>query len=177
MKGKLNFKLLALLVSVMLVMGTAVDGTLAFLFTKSESVTNTFEPGHVGCVVSEPVNNNGKYEYTLSPDNKTNTSVYIRAAVVANWADSEGNVHWQNPAVTVSGTGWTKYGEYWYYQPEVAPGGSATALTVTLDNDEATPSNDYSLQIQVLGEAIQTQPGGDVVTWDNGGMNSLNQGG
>lgn len=169
MKRRFNFKMLAVLVSLVLVMGAVVDGTLAYLVTKSDTVTNTFDPAHVGCEVSDPeVNTNKKeYQYTLSPDAATNTTVYIRAAVVANWV-KDGGVYWQNPTVTVSGTNWNRIDNYYYYQPEVSPKGKTEHLKIEVSG---TNPGGYELQIKVLGEAIQSKPGNDVVTWDNDGMN------
>ena len=159
---KNSSKKLALLLSLILLMGAIIGGTLAYLVTSTGPVANTFEAGHVGCTVTA----NG-HEFTVAPDSKTNTTVYLRAAVVANWV-KDGAVYWQNPAVSVThDDNWKPNQDgFYYYQPEVSPNGSATKLTITT-NDTA-PSG-YQLQIQVLGEAIQSKPGN--VTWDNSGMN------
>lgn len=129
---------------------------------KSAKVTNTFTPGHVDCVVSGSGN-----RFTIAPDKDTNTNVYLRAAVVGNWVDGKGNVYWMAPSFEVSGSSWNKVGDYYYYQSEVAPGGEASELTVTLTSE--TPEG-YTFQVQVLAEAIQSAPAGQTA-WDNGGMN------
>lgn len=158
MKRKANFKVLAVMVSLVLLVGTAADGTLAYLFTGPKSVTNTFAPGQVGCVVENQGNNSFIVRPSTEDDEgkpNTNTPVYLRAVVVANWVDASGAVHWQNPNVAVSGSKWSPSGNYWYYTESVAPKGVANALTVSLPNTTVAPDGYTTLQIQVLGEAIQ----------------------
>lgn len=174
MKRKFNFKMLAVLVSVILVLGAVVGGTLAYLVTSTGPVTNTFEAGHVGCNVTVSDN-----KYTVAPDSETNTTVYLRAAVVANWVNEDGAVYWQNPS-SISVTTETKLRNksewvlnvadgYYYYQDEVSVGEHVNAFSVAATGNN--PGEDYTLQIQVLGEAIQSKPGNNAVTWDNDGMN------
>lgn len=155
-------KKLTLLLSVVLLLGAVVGGTVAYLTAGTGKVTNTFTPGHVDCVVSGSGN-----RFTIAPDKDTNTNVYLRAAVVGNWVDGKGNVYWMAPSFEVSGSSWNKVGDYYYYQSEVAPGGEASELTVTLTSE--TPEG-YTFQVQVLAEAIQSAPAGQTA-WDNGVMN------
>lgn len=147
---------LALLLSLILLMGTAIGGTLAYLISDSSQVTNSFIAGHVDCVVEK----NGN-EYTVRPSvemdqnigkKATNTNIYLRVAIVANWVDAEG-VYWEKPNVTVSGNKWVPIGDYWYYKNEVVPNGAADVLTVTISETR----DGYTPQIQVLAEAIQAE--------------------
>jgi len=92
----------------------------------------------------------------------------IRAAVVVNWADSAGNVHWQVPQCTIStGAGWSLGADgYYYYANAVSSGGVTTALTAALQNGQTAPEG-YTLQEQILAEAVQVLPNGAAV-WGNG---------
>lgn len=160
-RSKSSMKTLALLLSVVLIMGAVIGGSLAYLQTNSTSITNSFTPGHVGCVVENDGN-----KYTVKPDKDTNTPVKLRAAIVANWVDEDGNVYWQQPQVTVTGDKWTLENDgFYYYGPEVPVGGTATPLQITSDDT----MTGYSLQIQVLGEAIQAKPDEAPAVWTNGG--------
>ena len=90
---------LAMVLSLVLLMAMAIGGTMAFLITRSEKVANTFAPGHVGCDVI--AHNAGTW--TVKPDTLTNAKVYLRAEVVANYT-KDGNIHWSQPTLTVTGT-------------------------------------------------------------------------
>lgn len=153
---KLN-KYFLVTLSLILVLGMGVGATVAYLIADSDTVTNTFSPGHVGCVVTGGTAQIGTNTYTVKPDSDTNTDVYLRATVVANWVDGAGNVYWQPPKIdSVSGENWSGSGIY-YYGPMVAPDGAASPLTVTVSGTNPD-ANTYHLEIDVLGEAIQAEP-------------------
>lgn len=168
-RSKSSMKTLALLLSVVLIMGAVIGGSLAYLQTNSTSITNSFTPGHVGCVVENDGN-----KYTVKPDKDTNTPVKLRAAIVANWVleDTPNSVYWQAPTVTVTEddsntTDWDKENDgFYYYAHTVEPGKAVEAFSVTTTE---TPPTGYVLQIQVLGEAIQAKPDEAPAVWTNGG--------
>lgn len=159
---KSSTKTLVLLLSVVLIMGAVIGGSLAYLQTNSTSITNSFTPGHVGCEVKNTADG-----FVVAPDSETNTPVKLRAAIVANWVDGDGNVYWQQPEIMVDkDTDWTLGNDgFYYYGPEVPVGGTATPLKITSDDT----MTGYRLQIQVLGEAIQAEPAAAPAVWTNGG--------
>lgn len=163
---KSSTKTLALLLSVVLIMGAVIGGSLAYLQTNSTSITNSFTPGHVGCEVKNTADG-----FVVAPDSDTNTPVKLRAAIVANWVDGDGNVYWQQPQVTVTGDKWAVNNTdgFYYYSENVVPKGAAEPLTVSLNQGQVAPSASYNLQIQVLGEAIQAEPAAAPAVWTNGG--------
>lgn len=157
-RRRVDPKKMALLLSVVLLFGMSVGGTVAYLAAQSQKVSNTFTPGHVDCIVTPGDGNT----FTVKPDSQTNTDVYIRAAVVVNWV-KEGKIHWQAPSFTVSGTDWEKRDDgYYYYKNEVAPDGTTDAFTVTCISDAL---DGYELQIEVLAEAIQSAGGAKAAAW------------
>lgn len=167
-RSKSSMKTLIMLLSVVLIMGAVIGGSLAYLKTDSTSITNSFAPGHVGCQVTKT-----NVGYVVAPDDDTNTPVKLRAAVVANWVleGTPNTVYWQTPAVTVtekdtSTTDWTKGADgFYYYAHAVEPGKTAETFTVTADGN---PPTGYVLQIQVLGEAIQAEPAAAPAVWNGG---------
>ena len=139
-----GIKLTALLAALLLLLTAAITGTVAFLTTQTNEVTNEFVPGEVTCAVSNGV-----------VTNTGTVNAYLRAAVVVNWVDGEGNIYGEPPAYTVSvGSGWFLCDSdgYYYHTNPVAADASAAALTAST-NDPAPVG--CTLQVQVLAEAMQ----------------------
>lgn len=156
-RRRLDPKKFAVLLSVVLLMGMTVGGSLAYLATQSQRVENAFVPGHVDCIVNHGSGNT----FTIEPDRETNTDVYIRAAVVVNWV-KDGKIHWDAPTFTVSGNGWTGADGFYYYGSQVAPDGETAPFTVTLTSENLS---DYDLQIEVVAEAIQAAADAKTAAW------------
>lgn len=166
-------KLAVLLTSLALLIIIAVGGTLAYLFTNTEPVTNTFTPAKVDVTIEED------FDRTTDPtvkkdvkfQNTSNIPVYLRAMLVINWVDAEGNIVADVPdsySYTMSGlpmnddegnSNWTAADAdgYYYYKLPVA----ADAETDILLNEckAVSPENpEYFLQVDVLTEVIQAEP-------------------
>lgn len=153
-KRKLNKSFLVTL-SILLVLGLVVGGTVAYLIVNGGQVTNAFTPGNVACSVDSDgdITNTG------------NVDAYIRAAVVVNWVDGDGNVYAIAPTYEItenSIAGWYGLADGFYYytgngKPAVAPNATISApvsVKVTSDNpDEGT----YHYEIDIVAEAIQAE--------------------
>ena len=149
-----------LLIAIILLISTAVGSTVAFLAAKTEPVENSFEYANVSCVVAQNVDTDGSI---VQVKNTGTISAYIRAAVVANWIDVDGNIAASVPEeysydLTCSSGSWAQGNDgFFYYLLPVAPGalteGSLLTCTVTC------PENpEYTLSAEVLAEAIQSTP-------------------
>ena len=149
-----------LLIAIILLISTAVGSTVAFLATKTEPVENSFEYADVSCEVTEDRDTDGSI---VQVKNTGTISAYIRAAVVANWIDADGNIAASVPEgysydLTCSSGSWAQGNDgFFYYLLPVAPGalteGSLLTCTVTC------PENpEYTLSVEVLAEAIQSTP-------------------
>ena len=144
--GKKKKKAFSLLLSLALILTLAVGGTLAYIATTSAMVENQFGAGRV----SSSVNGNGQVT------NNGNVDAYIRAAIVVNWMDEDGNVYGIKPNCSLSiNNGWTKIGDFYYYTTEVAPNGTTTTAPANVSVNENPPSAAYSLSIEIVAEAIQ----------------------
>lgn len=149
-----------LLIAVILLISTAVGSTVAFLATKTEPVENSFEYANVSCKVTQNCDTDGSI---VQVKNTGTISAYIRAAVVANWIDVDGNIAASVPEgysydLTCSSGSWAQGKDgFFYYLLPVAPGalteGSLLTCTVTCPE---TP--EYTLSVEVLTEAIQSTP-------------------
>ncbi len=156
-------KQFVLLVAAAALLLGAIGGSVAWLTTRTAEVRNSFTPGKVSCTVEETFNNGTKSDVKVR--NTGNTDAFIRAAIVVNWADSNGNVY---PAVPTQGTdysisignGWTKQGDYYYYNSSVAENNSTGNLIDTCAPTSTTcPGGDqYKLQVTILADAIQSSP-------------------
>lgn len=149
------------LIALIVILTCAVGGTLAWLVDSTGPVTNTFTPGMITCEINET--NSGGVKSNVTVTNTGNVSAYIRAAIVINLVDSEGNVYAKAPAagtdynMTPAASGWTKKGDYYYYNGAVAASGTTTNL---IDSITEVGSHDgYHLQVTVLAEAIQAEGG------------------
>ena len=78
-------------VCLLLTAALAIGGTLAYLYTNSDTVTNTFNPTDVEIVVVEKVEGNIKSEVKIANTGKADA--FIRAKVVITWQDASGNVY------------------------------------------------------------------------------------
>ena len=149
-----------LLIAIILLISTAVGSTVAFLATKTEPVENSFEYANVSCEVTQNCDTDGSI---VQVKNTGTISAYIRAAVVANWMDAEGNIAASVPDgysydLTCSSGSWAQGKDgFFYYLLPVAPGASTEGnlLTCTVTCSE-TPK--YTLSVEVLAEAIQSTP-------------------
>lgn len=139
-------KVFSVLLSIALLLTLAVGGTLAYIVTKSAMAQNQFVAGYVTSSVNdnETVTNTG------------NVDAFIRAAVVVNWMDNDGNVYGIKPSYTVAiNSGWAKIGDFYYYTSAVASGGTTATAPVTITVADNAPSNAYSLSVEIVAEAIQ----------------------
>lgn len=168
-------RLATLLVSLLLVLGVAVGGTVAFLSTRTDSKENTFTPSKVTCEVTETFNNNVKSQVAVQ--NTGDTTAFIRAAINVTWMkDAEAGTEYEAANQTVSAkipvkdtdysitfaenTNWIKGADgYYYYQLSVAPQGSTEVLIdeCKLQEDASVPDG-YHLSVEIVASAIQSAP-------------------
>lgn len=149
-----------LLIAIILLISTAVGSTVAFLATKTEPVENSFEYANVSCKVMQDPDTDGSI---VQVKNTGTISAYIRAAVVANWMDIDGNIAASDPEgysykLTCSSGSWVQGTDgFFYYLLPVAPGasteGNLLTCTVVCPKDP-----EYTLSVEVLAEAIQSTP-------------------
>ena len=163
-------KTFSLLLSIVLLLTLATGGTLAYIATKSAMAQNQFEPGRV----TSSVNVSG--DTITVVNSNSNVDVYIRAAIVVNWMDGQGNVRGIAPtasdySLNVNTASWwmdTATGLY-YYKNSVAPGSSTDALVDGITVYGTVPDG-YQLSVEVVAEAIQAEGEtdiGDVPAYQN----------
>lgn len=189
-------RLATLLVSLLLVLGVAVGGTVAFLSTRTDRKVNTFTPSEVTCEVTETFENNVKSNVAVK--NTGDTTAFIRAAINVTWMkDAGAGTEYEAANQTVSAkvplkdadysitfaqnTKWIQGADgYYYYQLPVNPQGSTEVLIEECKLQEnASVPDGYHLSVEIVASAIQSAPDSVVqdmwhVTVANGIITSAN---
>ena len=187
MKKYINKKLI--ITSVILLLLVAVGTTLAYVFTETEPVENTFIPSRVSCAVvengKEPVSgslvNISDSKNNVQIQNTGDTDAYIRVAVTVNWMNADGTRVWaqkpiQNTDYTItynlSKDGWFDGGDGFYYYSKAVSPTSPNNLTEILISNAAlmsgvtapvgTDNTQYYLSIEIVASAIQSTPASTV---------------
>lgn len=152
---------IALLVSLVLLFTITVGGTIAFIYTQTQSVTNTFKPSNVACEVDEDFDE--KIKQDVSIKNTGDTEAYIRATILVNWIDDSENISAVKPVLDedyslsfAENNDWLKIGEYYYYKSPVEAKGHTDILIK--ECRQLTEKDGYYLSVEILAEAIQSTP-------------------
>jgi len=175
-----NRKYTLFLVCLLLTVAIAVSGTIAYIFTTSDPVTNTFAPVLPKIEIPEEMKETVKENATVK--NTGDVDSYLRAKIVATWQNSNGEVYPEVPILGThyfmsNGTNWIKVGDYYYYNKVAAPGQPAVTKNETTEKIEfgsgvtkddmliieakvikPAPAEGYTLHIEILGQSIQSTP-------------------
>ena len=149
-----------LFLSLLLVIGMVVGGTVAWLSTKSAPITNTFLLSHVSCSVTEEFN--GTTKSNVNVINTGDIDAYIRVKLVT-YRVNDKEQHIGGTAEIPDfkpGAGWVKNGDYYYYTKPVAPDEQPEtslidSITLTGSYDDADDADGGKQVIEVMAEAIQ----------------------
>ena len=163
-----TWKALIVAALAVVILTAAVGGTMAWLSTQTQDLTNTFEPAKVTCAVNETFENNVKSNVSIK--NTGTTDAYIRAMIVANWCtakDANGKTKVVAPYAVnavnftdVSESGWVKHSDgFYYYTQSVAPGQTTGNLfTSCTPNDDEKPEGADHLEVNIICQAVQSTP-------------------
>ena len=159
-RGGMN-RSLVLVVSLLALLLVVAGGTLAWL-TAQDSVSNTFTPAHVSCVVTE--NFNGTVKSNVNVKNTSDINAFIRVKLVTYRVNSDGQRIGGTATIPdfTPGANWVKYGDFYYYTKPVAPNATPEAAligTPGIELEDSYNDADGGKQvIEVMAEAIQSQP-------------------
>lgn len=149
-----------LLAAVIVLLAGAVGGTWAFLVAQSEPVQNNFTYAHVRCTIDEKFDGTTKSDVKIQ--NTGDISAYIRARIVVTWKDANGIVSAvpvKNTDYTIAFNGekWTQQGDYWYCKTAV-DAKDFTPVLITKCEKTGNAPKDYDLSVEILADAIQSEP-------------------
>ena len=189
-KTKIELTILSLCLLLLLTAG----GTIAYMFISSNQVANQFTPAEIVVSVDENFDNKVKTNVKITSlpedDDGSNVDCYIRAAIVVNWMDSQGNVYGKTPVAGIdydlvlttdegqTSTGWIKRDAdgYYYFKDPVSPGDSTGILIIRCEPLATNQCPDgYFLNVDILAQAVQakgvTDVGGYPAVEDAWGLN------
>lgn len=149
-------KTMRILLSALLAFALVGGGVYAWLTSGAQTVTSTITPAAVSTAVEQDAS--GEH---VCVRNTGGVTAYIRAAVVVNLLDAQGNVSAKTPepgkdyTITDVSDGWTRGDDgFYYYAYPVAP---ETCTAELIERCTALRS-DCGVQVQVLAEGIQSVP-------------------
>lgn len=152
---------------VILVLGM-VGGSLAYLFTNTAPVENTFTPPTIEVEVTEGFDEVVKTNAGVK--NTSSFNAYVRATYAIFWQNEAGDVYGEAPELGTDysltmGNNWVKVSDgYCYYTAgSVAPNAVAADLIVKCERLNTPAPEGYHMVVDVIGELIQAEPA-DAVT-------------
>lgn len=163
--GRNGKKAAVLLSSAVVFLALAVGTSVAFIIAGARPITNIFTPSKVSCQVNETFDGTAKSDVTI--ENTGDTEAYIRAAIVVTWKDTAGNIYAGKPeegadedyTITLNTTEWVKGGDgFYYHKKPVAAHGNTAVLINNCSPVEGNTPEGYSLNVEILGSAIQSVP-------------------
>ena len=155
-------RLTTMVIATVLLLALAIGGTLAWLSTKDDPIQNKFLPTKVTCEVTEKFNGTTGEKTKVNVKNTGTIDAFIRVKLVTYRTNDQGQHIGGTaslPAFTL-GTGWVKYGDYYYYTKPVAPNQKpetnlTNSMTLTGTYNDADGGKQV---IEVMAEAIQSVP-------------------
>lgn len=169
-------KLLITIALAVLVLAISCGVTLAYLYTETTPVQNTFTAGKVDTEIVEDFD--GTVKQNVAIKNTGNVPSYIRVMLVFTWSSEDGSLVY--PTTPVAGTDYEiAYGNsafwkqgvdgYWYYTAPVNAGDSTANLIDSVKMVEGKAPDGYYLSVEVIASSIQTTPTDAVVnSWKTG---------
>ena len=143
----------------------AIGGTIAYITTSTKDVENSFMPSSVSCEVIEDNFTNGvsTVKTGVCVKNTGDVDAYIRAKVVVNWVDDEGNVLGVEPKagtdylIQAPGSGWSYCAsdDCYYYASRVPAESFTNDLIDYCKVNSSAPADGYALSVEILASAIQ----------------------
>lgn len=163
-------KLFLLLLAVIAITTVTAGGTLAYIATKSETVTNTFEPAQMSCVVEE-AGFDGETKTGVTVKNTSDTSAYIRVKLLPYWYDKDkdriiAKSAWNVQEKFILSDEWFLGSDGYYYHKEpVASQANTSELieSIKLEQDNVTLARQV---LEIIASCIQSEPEAAVeVAW------------
>lgn len=189
-----------LVIAAALALVTAIGGTMAWLTTHSEGLTNTFTPATISGEVKETFNSPFDTKSNVYIQNTSDVPVYVRVALVPTWVMQENDKYVpvaepvEDADVTIDNENWKNFvpknsdwikgrdGYYYYTKPLAANGvkdSNDRALDTTdnlFDKAIARQKDGYHMNLQVLLQMIQAEPADAVKDAWKAGVSDVSNG-
>ena len=157
-RGRFNVRLTAMILATVTLLALAIGGTVAWLNAKTDPVVNSFSYGKITTEIEEKFENNVKEN--VAAKNTGTADAFIRIKLVSYRTNEAGDrIGGAAPLDEFTpGTGWVKYGDYYYYTLPVAPNHSTEILVKTITLKTYDDADGGYQSIDVIAEAIQSTP-------------------
>ena len=186
-----------LVIAAALALVTAIGGTMAWLTTHSEGLTNTFTPATVSGNILEGENGytfDGNTKESVRIENTSDVPVYVRVALVPTWVMKENDkyVPVAEPVtgtdVSIDGVNWDNFkptdsnwvqgndGYYYYTKPLAAKDSDGSTTPNLFNVANAVPKDGYHMNLQVLLQMIQAEPADAVKDAWKAGVSDVSNG-
>lgn len=168
---KAKRKITAAAICLLLAGTLSFGGTLAYLITQSEALTNTFHAPNYNTTIDEKFENNVKENVAIQ--NTGDADAYVRAAVIILWKCGE-EVHSQIP---VAGEDysitwntnlenpnnlWFLGSDGFYYYKQPVPAGEKTQNLINkctvIAKGPVMNEKEYTLSVDIVTQAVQSEP-------------------
>ena len=159
---KISKKQIIIIICAVIAICATVGGTIAYLFAKTNEITNSFTPVFVSCEVQERFDGVTKTDVRIK--NTGDIKAYIRATFVAMWVSEEGHVYSSAPvegqdySLTLGSAKWSKGSDGFYYYASAVHAGESTDILVASISQMVEGPEGYSLMVHVAATAIQSEP-------------------
>lgn len=152
-----------LVLSLVMILSVSVGGTLAYIILQTQEVKNTFTPGTVDTSITEDFPKPYEEKKDVAIDNSaSNVDVYVRAKVVVNWVDDQGNPLAETPKVdgeytiTYNENDWMEGDDGYWYCRDIVKAKSASPVLIS----SCAPVKDQGpsgarLQVTILSQSVQ----------------------
>ncbi|MDO4268755.1 MAG: hypothetical protein Q4C73_09790 [Eubacteriales bacterium] len=142
-----------------LILCGGIGGTSAYLITGTQKKTNVFRASEVTCQVEEEFDGAVKSKVTV--ENTGDTDAYIRVKLISYRVNEAGDRIGGTASVPdfQPGNGWIENGGFYYYTKPVAPGGYPDHVLIdSIRLTEYSDADGGRQVIEVMAEAIQSEP-------------------
>lgn len=159
-----NNRLPVLVISVALLLCASTTVTIAFLSDSTNSISNSFRLAGMEIEIEETTDSPLSLKENVCVKNTGEAAAYIRADIIANWRDENGNICSDAPVagkdyiIELYGAadGWFEKDGFYYYSEPVAPGGETAALIKSCK--PAYEKAGWRLQVDIISGAVQSSP-------------------
>lgn len=157
-RSHINVRLTAMILATVTLLALAIGGTIAWIKADTTPVQNTFTYAKVTTKIEEEFD--GKVKTDVKAKNTGTADAFIRIKLVSYRTNGEGQrIGGAAPLDEFTpGTGWVKYGDYYYYTLPVAPNHSTEILVKTITLKTYDDADGGYQSLDVMAEAIQSTP-------------------
>lgn len=158
-RKRFNPRFVALLSSLVLIIGLAAGATIAYLIDDTDSVINTFTPPTVQGEVDEDFDGTVKKNVTVT--NTSDVDVFVRVKLVTYFVDANNNIVGKAASIPefTPGAGWFEKpagSDTYYYMYELKDGAEPATALIDDSGIKLVQDADGNKQvIEVMAEAIQ----------------------